>query len=86
MSDGASFGLALPFDTDDTEFVRGFEAGRLWEQLKSGEAVEVADGGPTEPGNLETLCADCHVLHHQAEVEAAKASARAERQRGLVAA
>lgn len=40
MSDGASFGLVLPFDTDDTEFVRGFEAGRLWEQLKTGEAVD----------------------------------------------
>lgn len=28
------FGLALPFDTDDPEFCRGVEAGRLWEQLK----------------------------------------------------
>ncbi len=40
MSEDASFGLVLPFDTDDTEFVRGFEAGRLWEQLKTGESVE----------------------------------------------
>ena len=39
MSD-AAFGLVLPFDTDDPEFVRGFEAGRLWEQLKGGEAVD----------------------------------------------
>ncbi len=39
MSEGASFGLVLPFDTDDTEFVRGFEAGRLWEQLKSCDEV-----------------------------------------------
>lgn len=25
-----SFELALPFDTDSEEFVRGFEAGRIW--------------------------------------------------------
>lgn len=27
--------LVLPFDTDDVEFVRGFEAGRMWERIKS---------------------------------------------------
>lgn len=25
-----SYGLALAFDSDDPEFARGFEAGRLW--------------------------------------------------------
>jgi hypothetical protein len=25
-----SYSLVLPFDTDDEEFVRGFEAGRIW--------------------------------------------------------
>lgn len=25
-----SFNLILPFDTDSEEFVRGFEAGRIW--------------------------------------------------------
>lgn len=25
----------LKFDTDDSEFVRGFEVGRLWEMLKA---------------------------------------------------
>lgn len=25
-----SWNLTLPFDTDDAEFVRGFEAGRIW--------------------------------------------------------
>jgi hypothetical protein len=40
VSEDARFGLVLPFDTDDTEFVRGFEGGRLWEQLKTGEPVE----------------------------------------------
>ena len=29
-----SYGLALPFDTDDPTFVRGVEIGRLWEILK----------------------------------------------------
>lgn len=27
------FGCILPFDTDDPEFARGFEAGRLWSLL-----------------------------------------------------
>ena len=41
MSDAAAgFGLVLPFDSDDAEFCRGVEAGRLWEQLKTGEPVE----------------------------------------------
>jgi len=31
--------LVLPFDTDDPQFARGFEAGRLWEQLATGEPV-----------------------------------------------
>lgn len=25
--------LLMPFDTDDPQFVRGFEAGQLWERL-----------------------------------------------------
>jgi hypothetical protein len=40
VDDGASYGLLLPFDTDDSEFCRGFEAGHLWEQLKSGEEIQ----------------------------------------------
>ena len=27
-------GLILAFDSDDPEFARGFEAGRLWSQLR----------------------------------------------------
>lgn len=38
--DDLGLSLVLEFDTDDSEFCRGVEAGRLWEQLKSGEAVE----------------------------------------------
>ena len=26
--------LVLPFDTDEPEFTRGFEAGQLWERLE----------------------------------------------------
>jgi len=35
--------LLLPFDTDDPEFARGFEAGRVWAllQLKRDESCEV---------------------------------------------
>jgi hypothetical protein len=40
VSDDAAFGLMLAFDTDDPEFVRGVELGRLWEQLKSGDEVD----------------------------------------------
>jgi len=29
------WGLLLPFDTDDPEFVRGFEAGRLFERVRN---------------------------------------------------
>jgi hypothetical protein len=28
-------GLLLPFDTDDRQFARGFEAGRLWAALRA---------------------------------------------------
>ena len=35
-------GLILAFDSDDPEFARGFEAGRLWAQLR---------GNPDEPFN-----------------------------------
>jgi|GraSoiStandDraft_4_1057263.scaffolds.fasta_scaffold1129181_2 hypothetical protein len=30
----SGYTLVLPFDTDDPEFVRGFEVGRLWERMK----------------------------------------------------
>lgn len=32
-----TFGLLLAFDTDDPEFVRGFECGRIWSELRSCE-------------------------------------------------
>jgi hypothetical protein len=39
VSADAGFSLLLAFDSDDEEFCRGVEAGRLWEQLKTGEEV-----------------------------------------------
>jgi hypothetical protein len=33
-----NFSLILAFDSDDPEFARGFEAGRLWEMVKSNHA------------------------------------------------
>lgn len=32
--DPAEHALLLPFDTDEPEFARGFEAGRLWAKLR----------------------------------------------------
>lgn len=37
---GTAYGLALAFDSDDPEFARGVEVGRLWEQLKDPEPLE----------------------------------------------
>lgn len=33
-----SYSLVLAFDTDDPEFTRGFEAGRLWERIKADQS------------------------------------------------
>jgi len=33
-------GLLLPFDTDEPEFARGFEAGRLWALLRLGHDID----------------------------------------------
>lgn len=38
--DHGNYGLALPFDSDDPEFTRGVEIGRLWEQFKQPVAFE----------------------------------------------
>lgn len=34
--DQATYGLVLPFDSDDPEFTRGFEAGIIWERTEEG--------------------------------------------------
>lgn len=33
--EGVSYHLLLPFDTDNPEFARGWEAGRMYEQVRS---------------------------------------------------
>ena len=43
MNDPTGHACLLPFDTDDAEFARGFEAGRLWALLRSEEDVEIAE-------------------------------------------
>jgi maleate cis-trans isomerase len=40
MSD-EGYSLALPFDTDNEEFVRGVEIGRLWEKLKNEDGIVI---------------------------------------------
>jgi hypothetical protein len=37
MSDPSGHACLLPFDTDDVEFARGFETGRLWALLRETE-------------------------------------------------
>lgn len=45
--------LLLPFDTDDAEFARGFEIGRLWAMLTLGDREVVAELAHTS--NAEML-------------------------------
>lgn len=40
--------LVLPFDTDEPEFVRGFEAGRLYERVKENEDDKIEQTIHTE--------------------------------------
>jgi hypothetical protein len=37
--EGQHFAIALAFDTDSPDFVRGVEIGRLWEELKTDDVV-----------------------------------------------
>ena len=43
MSEEAKVNCLLPFDTDSTEFARGFEAGRLWALVQSDPDRPVED-------------------------------------------
>lgn len=35
MMDNSGYKMLLPFDTDNPEFARGFEAGSMWERIKN---------------------------------------------------
>jgi hypothetical protein len=52
----SGFEVVLPFDTDEPEFVRGFEAGRLWELLKHGGEINgTLDGQAFHSSNVEMV-------------------------------
>lgn len=34
-----TYSLLLAYDTDDPEFARGFEAGRMWERVKNDQTT-----------------------------------------------
>ena len=38
----SGWALVLPYDTDNPEFVRGFEAGVLWQQMDSNHHLQVS--------------------------------------------
>lgn len=54
MSDFSDFLLALEFDTDDPEFARGFEAGRLWEIFRRNDE-HMLDGQFFHASNSELV-------------------------------
>jgi hypothetical protein len=35
----SEYGLLLAFDSDDPEFIRGFECGRIWSEIRSCEDI-----------------------------------------------
>lgn len=45
-----SYDMVLAFDSDDPEFARGFEAGRLWERIKNDQTTwdEIVHGSNAE--------------------------------------
>lgn len=53
------FGLVLPFDTDNPEFARGFEAGRIWAALRH-------DDGPM---NVTAHAINAEMLIRMAEAD-----------------
>ena len=61
-----TYDLVLPFDTDDPEFCRGFEAGTLWERLKQ-QPEEVEE--IVHEGNQPLLREMAHRLGYRLECE-----------------
>lgn len=47
--------LLMAFDTDDPEFARGFELGRLWEQLRAAPDWEPLERELVHATNAEML-------------------------------
>jgi len=51
----AGVSLLMAFDTNDPEFARGFELGRLWEQLRAAPEWESLEGELVHATNAEML-------------------------------
>ena len=51
----AEFGLVLPFDTDDPEFVRGWEAAEVWRDLTTLPVWAVRYERTVHTSNLEMV-------------------------------
>ena len=64
-----TYDLVLPFDTDDPEFTRGFEAGTLWERLK-GQPEELEE--VVHAANRHLLREMAHRLGYTLECEDAR--------------
>jgi hypothetical protein len=54
MAENGDYGLLLAFDADG-DFVRGFEAGRLWTQLQDPEEHETLIGQALHATNAEMI-------------------------------
>ncbi len=65
------FSMVLGFDTDDEEFVRGFEAGMVWTQLKGAAEAEIDEVHIpiVHANNSEMLKKIAEVCHYTVEVE-----------------
>lgn len=64
MTDPSGHTCLLPFDTDDAEFARGFEAGRIWMLLRTsdGEVVECIHASNAEMAMRLAEAADRQVV------------------------
>ena len=58
--------LICPFDSDDPEFARGFEAGALWERLKADPACEAT----VHASNAEMVTRMASAARREVSIEA----------------
>lgn len=67
------FGLVLPFDSDDPEFIRGFACGQTWQLLEMGEPY-VETTITSDNLYMFVTMADTKGYHIEMEETGAKAS------------
>jgi hypothetical protein len=65
MAEESDYSLLLAFDSDDEEFVRGFEAGRLCEQLRGEDEVHQM----IHAANAEMAMRMCEKEHREFSAE-----------------